>query len=295
VLQARIDRLGEDVRSTLQLAAVIGKSFLYRILESITEAERELDAHLAQLQRVDLVREKTRRPELEYIFKHSLTQEAAYGSLLVERRREFHLKVGEAIEHLFADRVEDLLGLLAHHFFRAEELEKAGDYLLRASWQVFEEGADKESMDYAHQALIVYERLEDPLKIGHAKARIGVLHWGIGDRQASMDLSEEALEILEGQPDSIELAVTLSLMSRMYMLNAEHEQAISLGERALELAERFQDEEVRINTLNTVGCSLCEIGDEERGSSYLFKSLHLSLELNDPMLINRVYFNLVEG
>jgi hypothetical protein len=222
VLQARIDRLGEDVRSTLQLAAVIGKSFLYRILESITEAERELDAHLAQLQRVDLVREKTRRPELEYIFKHSLTQEAAYGSLLIERRREFHLKVGEAIEHLFADRVEDLLGLLAHHFFRAEELEKAGDYLLRASWQVFEEGADKESMDYAHQALIVYERLEDPLKIGHAKARIGVLHWGIGDRQASMDLSEEALEILEGQPDSIELAVTLSLMSRMYMLNAEH-------------------------------------------------------------------------
>ncbi len=294
VLQARIDRLGEDVRSTLQLAAVIGKSFLYRILESITEAEQELDAHLAQLQRVDLVREKTRRPELEYIFKHSLTQEAAYGSLLVERRREFHRRVGEAIEGLFADRVEDLLGLLAHHFFRAEELEKAGGYLLRASWKAFEDGAFEESMDLAHQALSVYARLEDPLKIGQAKARIGAFHWGLGDRQASMDLSEEALEILEGQPDSIELAVTLSLMSRMYMLNAEHEQAISLGERALQLAERFQDEDVRINTLNTVGCSLCEIGDEEQGFSYLFKSLHLSLDLNDPMLINRVYFNLVE-
>lgn len=294
VLQARIDRLGEDVRSTLQLASVIGKSFLYRILESITEAERELDAHLAQLQRVDLVREKTRRPELEYIFKHSLTQEAAYGSLLVERRREFHRKVGEAIEQLFADRVEDLLGLLAHHFYHAEEWEKAADYLIRASDKAWMEGSIHESIDLAHQALTVYERLEDPLKIGQVKSWIGVLHWGLGDRQASMRLSEEALEILEREPDSTELAGTLSLMSRLYMLNAEHEQAISMGERALELAERFQDEDVRINTLNTVGCSLCEVGDAEQGFSYLFKSLQLSLELTNPGLINRAYFNLVE-
>ncbi len=294
VLQARIDRLGEDVRRTLQLAAVIGKSFLYRILESITEAERELDAHLAQLQRVDLVREKTRRPELEYIFKHSLTQEAAYNSLLVERRREFHRKVGEAIEQLFADRVEDLLGLLAHHFYRAEELNKAADYLFRASDKAWMDGSIQETLDYAHQALNVYERLEDPLNIGLVKARIGYFHWGLGDRQSSLDIYEEALEILESQPDSIELGKTLSLRSRLSMFNAEHEQAISMGERALELAERFQDDKVRIDALNTVGCSRCEIGDEEQGFSYLFKSLQLSLELADPGLTNRVYFNLIE-
>ncbi len=78
-------------------------------------------SHLAQLQRMDLVREKTCLPELEYIFKHSLTQEAAYNSLLLERRREFHRRVGEALEKLFADRKEQFLGLLAHHF------EAAGD------------------------------------------------------------------------------------------------------------------------------------------------------------------------
>ncbi len=295
VLQARIDRLGEDVRRTLQLAAVIGKSFLYRILESITEAERELDAHLAQLQRVDLVREKTRKPELEYIFMHSLTQEAAYGSLLIERRREFHLKVGEAIENLFPDRVEDLLGLLAHHFYCAEEWEKAADYLIRITWKALNEGAIQEAMDHAHQALTIYERLEDPLNIGSVKTQIGFLYWGLGDRQSAMQWYGEALEILEGRPDSIELASTLSLCSRLYMFNAEHKQAISMGERALELAERLKNEEIRIDTLNTVGCSQIEIGDEERGFSYLFKSLQLSLELENPVLINRVYFNLVEG
>ena len=116
VLLSRIDRLQEDVRRTLQLASVIGKSFLYRLLEAIAQAEQQLDQHLAQLQRADLVREKSILPELEYMFKHSLTQEAAYNSLLLERRKEFHRRVGEALEGLFADRKEQYLGLLAHHF-----------------------------------------------------------------------------------------------------------------------------------------------------------------------------------
>ena len=132
VLLARIDRLQEDVRRTLQLASVIGKSFLYRLLEAIAEAEQQLDQHLAQLQRVDLVREKTILPELEYMFKHSLTQEAAYNSLLLERRREFHRRVGEALEQLFADRKEQYLGLLAHHFELAGEHARAVGYLIQA-------------------------------------------------------------------------------------------------------------------------------------------------------------------
>ncbi len=106
VLLARIDRLQEDVRHTLQLASVIGKSFLYRLLAAIDEAEHQLEDHISLLQRVDLVREKNRQPELEYVFKHSLTQEAAYNSLLINKRREFHQRVGYALEQLFADRKE---------------------------------------------------------------------------------------------------------------------------------------------------------------------------------------------
>src|SRR4030095_11595492 len=115
VLLARIDRLDNDLRRTLQLASVIGKTFLYRLLQAIAEAEQELDTQLAQLQRADLVREKARRPALEYMFKHSLTQEAAYDPLWLERRREFHRKVAAALEDLFADRREEYLGLLAYH------------------------------------------------------------------------------------------------------------------------------------------------------------------------------------
>jgi ABC-type oligopeptide transport system substrate-binding subunit/class 3 adenylate cyclase/ribosomal protein L40E len=146
VLLARIDRLEEDVRHTLQMASVIGKSFLYRILETISEAEQELDAHLSQLQRLDLVREKTRIPELEYIFRQTLTQEAAYNSLLHKRRKEFHLKVGEALENLFPERIDDFLGLLAYHFEEAEAHDKAMDYLIKAG--------DKARLAYAHDEAI---------------------------------------------------------------------------------------------------------------------------------------------
>jgi ABC-type oligopeptide transport system substrate-binding subunit len=132
VLLARIDRLHADVRRTLQLASVIGKSFLYRLLEAIGEAEAQLEGHLAQLQRADLVREKARLPELEYTFKHTLAQEAAYHSLLLEQRRLFHRLVGETLEKLFTDRQEEYLGLLAYHFDSAGVDDKAIAYLIQA-------------------------------------------------------------------------------------------------------------------------------------------------------------------
>jgi class 3 adenylate cyclase len=93
-LLARIDGLEEDVRHTLQMASVIGKSFPYSLLRAMFIGEDDLDRHLLQLQRIDLIREQAGLPELEFAFKHSLTQEAVYNSLLLERRREFHLNVG---------------------------------------------------------------------------------------------------------------------------------------------------------------------------------------------------------
>jgi ABC-type oligopeptide transport system substrate-binding subunit/class 3 adenylate cyclase len=159
VLLARIDRLEEDVRGTLQMASVIGKSFLYRILEAVSAAERELEGQLTELQREDLVREKARIPELEYMFKHSLTQEATYSSLLLERRKEFHLKVGEAIERLFPERRGEFLGLLAHHFEAAGAREKAAEYLIRAGDQARLAFANEEGIDFYRRALPILQEL----------------------------------------------------------------------------------------------------------------------------------------
>jgi ABC-type oligopeptide transport system substrate-binding subunit/class 3 adenylate cyclase len=176
VLLARIDRLQEDVRRTLQMASVIGKSFLYRLLEAITTAEQQLDEQLAQLQRIDLVREKNRLPELEYMFKHSLTQEAAYNSLLMDQRREFHHRVGEALEILFSDRIEQYLGLLAYHFEAAGDSAKAIGYLIQAGDRARMTDEHTEAIGFYQRATKLLADPDDEARLAQVWLKLGLIY-----------------------------------------------------------------------------------------------------------------------
>jgi tetratricopeptide (TPR) repeat protein len=135
LLAARMDRLEESTRGTLQLASVIGRSFYHRVLQAVDEASHELDKHLGTLLRMELIREAARLPEIEYAFRNPLTQEAVYKTILIKRRRAFHQRVGEAMESIYADRLDGLFGLLAYHFALANEHEKAIDYYRKAARQ----------------------------------------------------------------------------------------------------------------------------------------------------------------
>ena len=146
VIMARIDRLDEDLKQVLRLASVIGRTFFYRVLAGIAEADRELDQDLAALEARELVSEKARDPELEYIFKHALVQEATYESILLQRRKEIHRKVAATIEALFPERLEEFYSLLAYHYSKAEDWEKAQDYLFKAGDQAGSIAADAEAL-----------------------------------------------------------------------------------------------------------------------------------------------------
>jgi class 3 adenylate cyclase/predicted ATPase len=135
LLAARMDRLEEATRATLQLASVIGRSFHLRVLQAVDEAGSELDSKVGTLLRLDMIRESARVPEVEYAFRNPLTQEAVYRTILLKRRREFHRRVGDAMEELYPERVEGLYGLLAHHFDLAGEGDKAINYYRLAAKQ----------------------------------------------------------------------------------------------------------------------------------------------------------------
>jgi class 3 adenylate cyclase len=109
VIMARIDRLDEEVKQVLKSASVIGRAFLYRLLKEVTEAVRELDTHLDRLTATEFIREKQKTPELEYIFKHALVQESTYESILLQKRRELHSRVAQAMETLFSDKAGRVL------------------------------------------------------------------------------------------------------------------------------------------------------------------------------------------
>ena len=129
LIASRIDRLEETIKKTVQVASVIGKDFAYRILQVITGMHEELRSSLLNLQGMEFIYKKTLFPELEYIFKHALTQEVAYNSLLVARRKELHRKIGEAMQDTYGERVNEYSGIISEHFLRGEDWEKAFVYL----------------------------------------------------------------------------------------------------------------------------------------------------------------------
>jgi class 3 adenylate cyclase/tetratricopeptide (TPR) repeat protein len=190
VIAARVDRLDEDLKQVLKVAAVIGRSFLYRVLDAIGDAGRALDRHLEGLERLELIRERRRSPELEYWFTHALVQEATYESILVDRRQHLHRQVADCIAALFADRVEEYAGILAHHYARAADWAKAQHYLLLAGDHASRTAGDAEALAHYRDAVEAYARAFgdrwDPVdravlerKVGEALFRRGQHHAAI--------------------------------------------------------------------------------------------------------------------
>jgi class 3 adenylate cyclase len=133
ILAARIDRLSPNAKDLLQTLAVMGKEFrLGMVKQVVGKPDDELQRILADLQLGEFIYEQPAFPDIEYTFKHSLTQEVAYGSVLVERRKHLHERAGQALESMYADQLDDNLGELAHHYARSNNVAKAAEYLQRA-------------------------------------------------------------------------------------------------------------------------------------------------------------------
>jgi class 3 adenylate cyclase/tetratricopeptide (TPR) repeat protein len=153
VLLSRLDRLSEELKQLVQKAAVIGRVFLYRVLQQIAGSNGSLDNLLGSLEASDLLHERSRLPEIEYIFKHALTQEVAYQTLLAPARKALHQKVGDALESIFRDRLEEFAGVLAYHYVSAESWEKALRYSIQSANAAFRVYAYAEARGHYHRAL----------------------------------------------------------------------------------------------------------------------------------------------
>jgi class 3 adenylate cyclase/pimeloyl-ACP methyl ester carboxylesterase len=158
VIMARIDRLPDTSKSALQIASVIGREFTARLVERVSAIEREAPKILGELRAVELIYEKSVYPELAYMFKHALTHDVAYESLLKQRRRALHRRVGEVIEELYSDRLPEFYETLAWHFTQGEVWTKAVDYLLKSTDKARAQFADADASGYAREAVELIDR-----------------------------------------------------------------------------------------------------------------------------------------
>jgi class 3 adenylate cyclase/tetratricopeptide (TPR) repeat protein len=221
VILARIDRLDEDAKHLLKAAAVVGRTFFYRLLRAIAEGQASLDADIARLKAADLIDYRREHPEVELMFKHPLIQQAAYSSLLDDRRRHLHKRVAECIRTIFPDRLEEFYSVLAHHYAQAEDWNRAYEYLFKAGDQAGRIAADSEALEHYERALMASktsaQRLE-PIKRAELDERIGEALFRLGRHDAAFEHLRSAMSYLgHSYPTSkrgVVIAIAIKLCRR---------------------------------------------------------------------------------
>jgi class 3 adenylate cyclase len=162
ILASRIDRLSTAEKELLQTLAVLGREFSSRLIKRVArKSDDELERMLSELQLAEFIYEQPAVGDVEYTFKHALTLEVGYNSVLVERRRLLHERAAQAIEGLFSDRLEDHLSELAHHYDRSGNVRKAVEYLGRAGRRAAQQTAHSEAVGYLKRALELLKNLPD--------------------------------------------------------------------------------------------------------------------------------------
>jgi tetratricopeptide (TPR) repeat protein len=246
VLAARIDRLQPEAKRLLQTAAVIGTEVPLPLLQTIAEMpEESLQRGLAQLQATEFLYETRLFPEHAYTFKHALTHEVAYGSLLLERRRVLHARIVEALEVLAGDRVAEQVERLAHHALRGEVLEKALAYCQQAGEKAMERSAHREAVMYCEQALSVLPHLPEQRDTRKQAIDLRLALRSalrpLGDMGCILTALREAEALAEALADPRRLGQVSGFLSNYFYTMGAYDQAIAAGQRALALATASGD------------------------------------------------------
>jgi class 3 adenylate cyclase/tetratricopeptide (TPR) repeat protein len=239
VIMARIDRLAEAPKKTLQLASVIGREFTRRLLDRISDIRGQTEQFLRELKGIELIYEKSLFPELAYMFKHALTHDVAYNSLLVQRRKELHQLIAMAVEELYADRLADQYEVLAHHFSKAEDWPRALDYLMKAAEKAAQGFANREALALLTQAEQIAAQLGkavDPralLGIHQAKA---ALYLVLSDFERSRQEGQRALELARRLGDRPAEGAVLAAMGLAAMFAHDFAPALEYSGQAIAVA-----------------------------------------------------------
>ena len=208
VILARLDRLEKEARRILQEASVIGRVFLYQILKKVTELKDRIDDHLAGLERLDLIRVRPLQPQLEYAFKHALTQEVVYNGLLKKDREAVHRQIAEVIEHLFSERLPEFYETLAYHYGQGGAIDKAVEYLMKTGGKSLAHYALEEAHESFRQAYDLLRGKSGPTE---------------EDRRVLLDLLNTWAQVFVWRA---------SYKNLVDLLQANEEHAVRLGDKA---------------------------------------------------------------
>jgi tetratricopeptide (TPR) repeat protein len=269
-----VDRLSDDSKRLLQCASVIGVDVPLSVLLEVSDVEAvELRGGVARLQAAEFLYETQLFPDIEYTFRHTLTHDVVYRSIVSERRRTLHRRIAESIERLHAGRLGEQVERLAHHTVRAEAWPKAVGYLRQAGDKALSRSASREAADWYTQALGGLEHLpsdSDTLRLAvDLKLDLRAALYALGEFEPMLQQLREADELARKLEDPRRLAWVSIQMGEYCRQTGQFTRALELIERALRLGETVGDPAVRLAAHQYLGLACHAVGDYRRAAAHM--------------------------
>jgi DNA-binding NtrC family response regulator/tetratricopeptide (TPR) repeat protein len=266
LLVTRMDRLPEEEKRLLQVASVVGKDVPLAVLARVAGTPAEsLEPRLHRLQGAEFLYEQGSSADPEYTFRHALTHEVAYATLLEADRRAVHVQVLDAMESLYASRLPERVEALGHHALHGQVWDKAVDYLSRAGAKAFGHSANREAVSHFEQALTALRHLpagRQPLELAvDLRFQLRNALQPLGEFQAMRDHLLEAQAAAAALGDTRRLGQASAYLSDHYRLTGDHASATRWAERALDIAGDLRDVRLEVTANGYLGQISLTLGD----------------------------------
>ena len=297
ILAARIDRLPADEKDLLQALAVIGKEFQLSLVRAVTaKSDDELNRMLADLQLAEFIYEQPATGDIEYIFKHALTQEVAYNSMLIERRKLLHDRIGSTLESLHAQDLQDHLLDVAHHYSRSSNTAKAIHYLGLAARESLKRSSLQQAADLANRGLKLIASLpEDTRKAAELSLVLSLIPALVGakgysDPELGLVLTR-GLDLCAEIGNARQLFEVLKGLMYYHAWRAEWTQNRQILERMLALANKEKSSEMLAETHIGLMDSTCLTGQLTESQAHAIAVSDLAAAPDHHNDFDRVLWN----
>ena len=248
VIMARVDTLPEMGKEVLQIGSVVGREFGYDLIMKVTNlSESDLLSNLSALKDSELIYERGIFPQSTYLFKHALTQDVVYDSILIRRKRQIHERVGEAIEYLYSERLDEFYEMLALHYTEAGLSNKAISYCQRASKRANERSAYQEAISHLTSGFNLLQSLpktqerhqqELQLQMAIGASLLMVRGHATPEVEAAYRRAHALCQQLD---DTHDMLPALFGLWRFYVMRADYATARQLGDELLGLSEQYDE------------------------------------------------------
>ena len=249
VISSRLDRLDKETKRVLQEASVIGRAFFYEILKRITALKHDIDGFLRGLEQLDIIRTRSLQPDLEYMFKHNLTQEVVYNSLLKKERQSAHERIALVMEQLFQDRLSEFYETLAFHFKQGQSVSKAVNYLMGSGEKSLKRYAIEEAHQYYKEAFDILtdkpnKSKEEETLLIDLLVKWSYVYYYRGYFDELIDLLSEHKELAESQENKESLGMFYAWLGFAILLGFKVRDSHKYLCKALEIGEQIGNQKV---------------------------------------------------